>query len=119
LVAAPVARLIETSRPAVTIRALAPSGATAKVSAAFGSTADVTAVANFGVTLPVLASTSTTRPAEVRPSSSRDGARSIPTIRSPAARPVSFTGAISAGRLSLWNFATWPSAVTAVKPSAA
>ena len=90
-----------TSRPAVMIRALAPSGATAKVSGALGSTAAVTGAANFAVALPVSRSTVAMLPAEVSASSSPDGARSRPTMRSPAARPVTLWMPDSPGEESL------------------
>ena len=47
------------------MRAVAPSGATAKVSAALGSTAAVTGAGNLSVALPVAASSDAMRPAEV------------------------------------------------------
>jgi hypothetical protein len=71
----PVARSTTSSRPAVMIRAVLPSGATAKVSAAFGSTAPVTDAENFAVALPLLASSESMLPAEVSASSSPSLAR--------------------------------------------
>jgi hypothetical protein len=102
------------------IRAVLPSGATAKVSAAFGSTAPVTGAENFAVALPLLASSESMLRAEVSASRSPEGVRSRPTTRSPEARPVTFTGlGLSPGIVSVWKWTTLPPLVTPVKPSAA
>jgi hypothetical protein len=89
------------------------------VSAAFGSTAAVTGAGNFGVALPVFRSTEAMWPAEVSASSSPDGARSRPTMRSPAARPVTLWMPDRPGDESLCSCTICPAEVTAVKPSAA